>query len=342
MSIWKLLSLAALLLPLAAGAAGPLRVGGFVVAPIIIGSPGAPLQGALRDYLEQEVVARGVALEWMPPTSLARAIESLKNGAIDILLVTSERYDHLPDVAMFNWSYLPAGGVAAGAPTAPAHGAANGTVHSAATAKRDWQGIRVGIAALLSLPLIVPMVAELAGQHWMLPGWLQLALAAPVQFWLGARFYIAGWKAARAGAGNMDLLVAIGTSAAFGLSVYQLLTADGGMPHLYFEAASVVITLVLLGKWLEARAKRQTADAIRALQALRPDVARVRRDGVEVEVRVSTVRVGDLIVVRPGERIPVDGTVTEGASHVNESMLTGTIGAATLAAGETLVVTVNG
>ena len=106
MSIWKLLSLAALLLPLAAGAAGPLRVGGFVVAPIIIGSPGAPLQGALRDYLEQEVVARGVALEWMPPTSLARAIESLKNGAIDILLVTSERYDHLPDVAMFNWSYL--------------------------------------------------------------------------------------------------------------------------------------------------------------------------------------------------------------------------------------------
>jgi Cu+-exporting ATPase len=216
-----------------------------------------------------------------------------------------------------------AGGAIAGAPTAPAHGAANGTVHSAATAKRDWQGIRVGIAALLSLPLIVPMVAELAGLHWMLPGWLQLALAAPVQFWLGARFYIAGWKAARAGAGNMDLLVAIGTSAAFGLSVYQLLTADGGMPHLYFEAASVVITLVLLGKWLEARAKRQTADAIRALQALRPDVARVRRDGVEVEVRVSTVRVGELVVVRPGERIPVDGTVTEGASHVNESMLTG-------------------
>ncbi|KQV82498.1 copper-transporting ATPase [Massilia sp. Root351] len=205
-------------------------------------------------------------------------------------------------------------GAAIGTPAVPALGAAAG---------RDWQGIRVGIAALLSLPLVVPMVAELAGQHWMLPGWLQLALAAPVQFWLGARFYIAGWKAARAGAGNMDLLVAIGTSAAFGLSVYQLLASGGGMPHLYFEAASVVITLVLLGKWLEARAKRQTTDAIRALQALRPDLARVRRDGVEVELRVGAVRVGDLVVVRPGERIPVDGTVTEGASHVNESMLTG-------------------
>jgi len=212
-----------------------------------------------------------------------------------------------------------AGGAAGRASAISTHAAA----HKAATAKLDRQGIRVGVAALLSLPLVVPMAAELAGLHWMLPGWLQLVLAAPVQFWLGARFYVAGWKAARAGAGNMDLLVAIGTSAAFGLSVYQLLAADGGMPHLYFEAASVVITLVLLGKWLEARAKRQTADAIRALQALRPDVARVRRGGAEVELRLGAVRVGDMVVVRPGERIPVDGTVTEGASHVNESMLTG-------------------
>jgi Cu+-exporting ATPase len=189
--------------------------------------------------------------------------------------------------------------------------------------KIDRDGIRVGIAALLSLPLIVPMAAELFGRHWMLPGWLQLALAAPVQFWLGARFYIAGWKAARAGEGNMDLLVAIGTSAAFGLSVYQLLASGSAMPHLYFEAAAVVITLVLLGKWLEARAKRQTTNAIRALQALRPDVARVRRNGVEQDLPIRSVRVGDLVVVRPGERVPVDGTVTEGASHVNESMLTG-------------------
>jgi P-type Cu+ transporter len=136
------------------------------------------------------------------------------------------------------------------------------------------------LAAALSLPLVVPMVADLFGPHsmtWMLPGWLQLALATPVQFWLGARFYVAGWKALRAGSGNMDLLVALGTSAGYGLSLFHLLRgANGAMPHLYFEASAVVITLVLLGKWLEARAKRQTTDAIRALQALRPETARVR------------------------------------------------------------------
>ena len=118
----------------------------------------------------------------------------------------------------------------------------------------------------------------------MLDGWLQLALATPVQFWLGARFYRAGWKALKAGTGNMDLLVALGTSAGYGLSVYLLLAHGGhGMPHLYFEASAVVITLVLLGKWLEARAKRQTTEAIRALNALRPERARVRRDGAERE-----------------------------------------------------------
>ena len=145
--------------------------------------------------------------------------------------------------------------------------------------------VRVLIAAALSLPLVAGMIGDLMGLHIMPPGWLQLALATPVQFWLGGRFYRAGWKAVRAGAGNMDLLVALGTSAAWGLSTYLLLTAHPGhTPHLYFEASAVVITLVLLGKWLEARAKRQTATAIRALMALRPDKARVRRDGVEREV----------------------------------------------------------
>ena len=126
------------------------------------------------------------------------------------------------------------------------------------------------------------------GVDWMLPGWLQLVLATPVQFWLGARFYRAGWKALRAGTGNMDLLVALGTSAGYGLSLYLLLRTRGhGMPHLYFEASAVVITLVLLGKWLEARAKRQTTEAIRALKALRPETARVRRDGAEVELPIA-------------------------------------------------------
>ena len=104
----------------------------------------------------------------------------------------------------------------------------------------------VAMATLLSLPLVAPMIGLLFGQDWMLPGWVQLALATPVQFWLGARFYKAGWKAVRAGAGNMDLLVAIGTSAAYGLSVYLLFTHVHGMAHLYFESSSVVITLVLL------------------------------------------------------------------------------------------------
>ena len=168
------------------------------------------------------------------------------------------------------------------------------------------------------------MLGMAFGRHWMLPGWWQFALAAPVQFWLGARFYVGAWKALRAGAGNMDLLVALGTSAAFGLSLYELLRpAAAAMPALYFEASAVVITLVLLGKWLEARARFKTVEAIRALNALRPEIARVRRDGVEAELPIAQVRVGDVVLVRPGERIAVDGVVTQGASHVDESLITG-------------------
>ncbi|MBC2730517.1 heavy metal translocating P-type ATPase [Thiobacillus sp.] len=184
----------------------------------------------------------------------------------------------------------------------------------------DWWPVALAIG--LSLPLITPMFASLLGAHWMLPGWLQLTLATPVQFWLGARFYRAGWKALMAGSGNMDLLVAVGTSAAYGLSLYLLLTHAGAM-HLYFEASAVVISLVLLGKWLEARAKRQTTEAIRALQALRPTTARVRLDGVDRDMPIDAIRVGDMVVIRPGERVPVDGEVTEGESQVDESLLTG-------------------
>ena len=186
----------------------------------------------------------------------------------------------------------------------------------------EWWPVAVGAA--LTIPLVAPMLFQLVGIDWVLAGWAQLALATPVQFWLGWRFYRAGWKAVRAKAGNMDLLVALGTSAAYGLSVYLLLEHAGhGMAHLYFEASSAVITLVLLGKWLETRAKRQTADAIRALDALRPAVARVLREGVESEVPIGRVVLGDLVVVRPGERVAVDGDVTQGRTHVDESLLTG-------------------
>jgi Cu+-exporting ATPase len=188
--------------------------------------------------------------------------------------------------------------------------------------KPDW--LPFALSALLSLPLIAPMPLQAVGIDLMLPPWLQWLLATPVQFWLGARFYRAGWKALMAHTGNMDLLVATGTSAAYGLSVYLMFARDAhAMGELYFEASAVVITLILLGKFLEARARKQTTSAIRALQTLRPHTARVRRDGIDSDIAIDAVRVGDLVVVRPGERIAVDGSVIGGSSHVDESLLTG-------------------
>lgn len=181
-------------------------------------------------------------------------------------------------------------------------------------------GWHIIIATALSLPLILPMVLSPFGIDAMPPGWIQWLLATPVQFWLGARFYSAGWKAIRNFTGNMDLLVALGTSAAYGLSIYLLLK---GEHHLYFEASSAVITLVLVGKWLEGRAKHQTTEAIRALQALSPDTARVRREQEELEIPIDTVELNDLVVVRPGERIPVDGLIVEGRGQVDEALITG-------------------
>ncbi|QDK44677.1 copper-transporting ATPase [Bdellovibrio sp. ZAP7] len=192
--------------------------------------------------------------------------------------------------------------------------------------KRDFN--KVFIAALLSAPLVAPMLLETFGIQYMLPSWAQLLLSLPVQFWLGARFYKAAWNALKAKTGNMDLLVALGTSAAFGLSLYNMYVygnhaGHAGVGHLYFEGASIIITLVLLGKYLEARAKQQTSLAIKALQALKPEVARVRRHGQEMEISMAHVQLGDEVIVRPGEKIPVDGVVIEGSSQVDESLITG-------------------
>ncbi|HPG61170.1 MAG TPA: heavy metal translocating P-type ATPase [Casimicrobium sp.] len=189
-----------------------------------------------------------------------------------------------------------------------------------------WAGFMpVAIGLLLSAPLVLPMVGDLFGKHWMLPAWIQFLLATPVQFILGARFYRAGWGALKAMSGNMDLLVAIGTSAGWGLSMWLWLTAEPDvMVHLYFEGSAVVVTLVLLGKWLEARAKRQTTTAIRALHALRPETAHViAKSGTESDVPVAELIVGDTLAVRPGERFAADGVVQEGRTQVDESMLTG-------------------
>ena len=190
--------------------------------------------------------------------------------------------------------------------------------------RHDTERWHLIVAVVLALPLVAPMILQPFGLHGMLPAWLQFVLATPVQFVLGARFYAAAWKAVRAGAGNMDLLVALGTSAGYGLSVYQWLTAaPGTMPHLYFEASAVVIALVLLGKYLESSAKRQTASAIRALEALRPERAIMLVDGQEVDVAISSLSIGDRVVVKPGERFPVDGEVVEGQSHADEALISG-------------------
>jgi len=185
---------------------------------------------------------------------------------------------------------------------------------------------RFWIAAVLTLPLLAQMVTMLgadAGQHQdALPRWLQLLLATPVQFWIGWRFYDGGWKSLRGGGANMDVLVALGTSAAY---IFSLIVTLAGMHHLpvYFEASAAVITLVLLGKLLEARAKAKTTAAIEALVRLQPKTARVERDGQVLEIDAALLIPGDIFIVRPGESLPVDGEVIEGASSVNEAMLTG-------------------
>ena len=189
-------------------------------------------------------------------------------------------------------------------------------VFAAEEARMRQEARRAVVACVLSAPLLAPLVG-LA-----LPGWLELALAAPVQFVIGARFYVGAWKALRALTGNMDMLVAIGTSAAFGLSVYRLNAAPPGA-QLYFDASAVVIALVVVGKWLEARAKRSTTAAIRTLMSLRPARARVERDGEEIELPVSAVALGDVVAVRAGEGFPVDGVVLSGDSWADEKWLTG-------------------
>ncbi|MHA1153263.1 MAG: heavy metal translocating P-type ATPase [Alphaproteobacteria bacterium] len=188
--------------------------------------------------------------------------------------------------------------------------------------------IVLGSAIALTLPLVAQMVLPFVGVDFMLPPLVQFALATPVQFWAGWRFYRAAWPALKALTGNMDLLVALGTSAAYGLSAVLTLAMGAEMlsasaAELYFEASAAVITLVLLGRVLETRAKRKTSAAIRALMELRPETARVERDGAVVEVPLDELRTGDVTVIRPGERVPADGEILTGYSQADESMLTG-------------------
>ena len=184
------------------------------------------------------------------------------------------------------------------------------------------------IAAVLSLPLAAQMPAMFGlwpgGEvhHDLVPRWLQLLLATPVQFWIGARFYRGAWASLRGGGANMDVLVALGTSMAYFYSLVVTLANRHDL-HVYFEASAMIITLVLLGKLMEARAKARTTAALDALLRLQPKMARVERDGELVEVPVESLQPGDLFVLRPGDAVPVDGVVEQGESAVNEAMLTG-------------------
>lgn len=193
---------------------------------------------------------------------------------------------------------------------------------------------RFWISAVLTLPLLWSMVThfEFTSFIWMphlfMDPWVQLLLATPVQFYIGAPFYVGAYKALRHKSANMDVLVALGTSAAYFYSMYLGYdwlygTREGMMPELYFEASAIIITLIVLGKYFEARAKGRTSEAIRKLLGLQAKTARVIREGKEEQIPLEEVKTGDLLLVKPGEKIPVDGEVVEGYSAVDESMLTG-------------------
>ncbi len=180
------------------------------------------------------------------------------------------------------------------------------------------------IAAALTTPLLLMMVLPPLGIAYHVPAWVQVLLCGPVQFWIGARFYIGAWKALKAKSANMDVLVALGTSAAFALSTWVIFR-DGleTTAPLYFEASAIIITLIVAGKLIETRTKRGTTQAIRMLMALRPERARVRRNDLITEVAIEEVMLGDIVIVRPGERIPVDGAIIEGRSDIDEQLITG-------------------
>ena len=206
-------------------------------------------------------------------------------------------------------------------------------------AEISGQKMRLILSAVLSLPLLGGMVLHTLGimgtlGELLMNPYLQLGLATPVQFIAGWPFYRGAFAALRNGSANMDVLVAMGTSASYFYSIANVITHD---PHLYFETSAILITLIILGKFLEATAKGRTSEAIKALMGLQAKTARIIRDEKEIDVPIEAVLVGDVIVVRPGEKVPVDGVITEGYSTLDESMLTGESIPVDKKAGDTVV-----
>ena len=266
-----------------------------------------------------------LAVEGMSCASCVTRIEKALNALPGVLEASVNLATQQARVAYWGGADLPAQALAAVQKAGYTAHLIDGAAGGGDEARPFWarEGVQVLASALLCAPLVLPMVGDLAGRHWMLPALWQALLATPVLFVFGARFFRAAWGAVRAGTANMDLLVALGTSAAWALSMALWWRDPQGMPHLYFESAAVVITLVRLGKWMESRAKRRTLQALDALQSLRPATAQRLSDGQVQTVPVGELALGDTILVKPGERIAVDGEVVDGRSHVDESLITG-------------------
>ncbi|CCG41001.1 heavy metal translocating P-type ATPase [Magnetospirillum molischianum] len=259
-------------------------------------------------------------------TRLERVLGRVEGVERALVSLAAERADIRYDPARVSPQALEAAIVRAGFAPDPARSGEDEDLDRA-EAERTARGRRdirlLVLSAALTLPLMLDMGLEMAGEQALLPPWGQLVLATLVQFAIGARFYSGAWASLRGGAGNMDVLVVMGTSAAFGLSAFRVLTGDAHHGNLYFEGSATVITLVLLGKALENRARHSAAGSIRALMRLKPATARVERDGIEIEVPASLVGIGETVVIRPGERVPVDGTILDGDSTLDESLVTG-------------------
>ena len=253
--------------------------------------------------------------------ALAR-VDGAANPRVNLALERAdvERIDPLLDPALLINAVETAGDRAA---LLDADAAATADYEARAAAEAGRDRVRLLIAAALALPIVLPMLAAPFGLTLHLPAALQAVLAAPVQFWIGGRFYQGAWKALKTGTGTMDVLVALGTTAAYAYSLGVVLAGNADGRALYFEAAVVVITLVLLGKWLEAGARRGATAAIRQLMALKPEMAWLESAGAFRQVPLGLVREGDVVMVRPGERVPVDGVIEEGLSELDEALITG-------------------
>ena len=196
------------------------------------------------------------------------------------------------------------------------------------------------LSLVLTIPIMILSFPELTGFE--VPNLLLLILATPVQFAIGFRFYQSAFYALKNGSANMDTLIAVGTSAAYFFSVYVTIAGEG---FVYFDTSSAIITFILLGKWLEAKSKGKASEAIQKLIGLQPNTAIVIRAGKEAEISINDVVVGDVLIVKPGKRIPVDGVVLEGLSSVDESMITGESIPAEKKKGDTIIgatINVNG